>query len=161
MVKRCLMTIGFAVLAASAVFAQGTDSTAPAKPADNGPSLGVTMGFIQEKLNDIGPVNYLLYIHDALHGNDSTIGTKYQITNVWGCANREHVSRHTAKNESGCSRRQRMARVFGALEFWMLAAGDTPSKKLFESYQIFALTALPGAKVRAHSRSLPLVALQG
>jgi hypothetical protein len=51
--------------------------------------------------------------------------------------------------------------VFGALEFCMLAAGDTPSKKLFESYQIFALTAQPGAKVQAHSRLLPLVALQG
>jgi len=33
----------------------------PPKPADEGPSLEVTMKFIQDKLNDIGPVTHGLF----------------------------------------------------------------------------------------------------
>ena len=45
--ERCLMTICSALLAVSTGLAQQTPVT---KPADNGPSLEVTMNFIQEKL---------------------------------------------------------------------------------------------------------------
>jgi hypothetical protein len=44
----------------------------PAKPADNGPSLEVTMKFIQEKLNDQGTFNYVEFIHDDADGSDWT-----------------------------------------------------------------------------------------
>jgi hypothetical protein len=47
MTKRCLMTICFALLTVSAAMAQETPVT---KKADKGPSLEVTMNFIQEKL---------------------------------------------------------------------------------------------------------------
>jgi hypothetical protein len=49
--KRCPMTICFAVLAISTALAQENNSLpAQAKQADNGPSLEVTMQFIQDKL---------------------------------------------------------------------------------------------------------------
>lgn len=42
----------------------------PPKPADTGPSLAVTMQFIQEKLNQQGRVNYAVYYHDNADGTD-------------------------------------------------------------------------------------------
>src|SRR5271170_353084 len=49
--KRCLIIIGCAVLAASVASAQEReDVQPPPKPEDNGPSLEVTMKFIKEKL---------------------------------------------------------------------------------------------------------------
>lgn len=49
--KRCLMTICFGVIAVSPVLAQENKNVAPVPgSADNGPSLDVTMKFIQEKL---------------------------------------------------------------------------------------------------------------
>jgi hypothetical protein len=53
--KRCLMTICFAVLAISTALAQENNSLhAQPKLADNGPSLEVTMKFIQKKLAERG-----------------------------------------------------------------------------------------------------------
>jgi hypothetical protein len=46
--KRCLIMIGCAVLAASVALAQEKKDLPP-PPADNGPSLEITMKFIQEK----------------------------------------------------------------------------------------------------------------
>src|SRR5580700_11220871 len=71
--KRGLMAIGFAVLAVSWALAQQKKSVLPPpKPADEGPSLEVTMKFIQDKLNDVGAVNYATYTHDNAAGNDWT-----------------------------------------------------------------------------------------
>lgn len=42
----------------------------PPKPADDGPSLAETMQFIQEKLNGLGQVNYVVYTHDNVGGTD-------------------------------------------------------------------------------------------
>jgi hypothetical protein len=56
MTKRCLVTICFALLVVSTGLAQETPVT---KSADYGPSLGVTMKFIQEKLNEQGAVGYV------------------------------------------------------------------------------------------------------
>jgi hypothetical protein len=44
----------------------------PPKPTDEGPSLEVTMSFIQAKLNDVGPVNHAAYGHDNATGVDWT-----------------------------------------------------------------------------------------
>jgi hypothetical protein len=48
--KRCLIMIGCALLAASAALAQEKKDAPPPKPGDNGPSLEATMKFIQDKL---------------------------------------------------------------------------------------------------------------
>ena len=61
MLQRCLISIGFAVLAASAMLAQESSGTSvPPKPADSGPSLEVTMKFIQDKMNEHGTVGFVL-----------------------------------------------------------------------------------------------------
>jgi hypothetical protein len=49
----------------------------PPKPADNGPSLAVTMQFIQDKLNQQGKISYTLHAHDNASGNDWPV---YQIS---------------------------------------------------------------------------------
>jgi len=47
------------------------------KSADNGPSLAVTMQFIQDKMNEQGKINYALYTHDNSSGEDWPV---YQIS---------------------------------------------------------------------------------
>jgi hypothetical protein len=42
------------------------------KPANEGPSLEVTMKFIQDKLNDIGPVIWVEYYHETAKGDNWT-----------------------------------------------------------------------------------------
>jgi hypothetical protein len=59
--KRCLRTICFATLMASGALAQQKKSVPPPpKPQDAGPSLEVTMKFIQDKMNDQGTVGYVV-----------------------------------------------------------------------------------------------------
>ncbi len=40
------------------------------RPADSGPSLAVTMQFIQTKLNELGKVNFAVYQHDSASDKD-------------------------------------------------------------------------------------------
>lgn len=56
MTTRCLRTIGCALLVVSAALAQ--EKPTP-KTADDGPSLEVTMKFIQDKMNDQGTVGFV------------------------------------------------------------------------------------------------------
>jgi len=49
----------------------------PPQPADNGPSLAVTMQFIQDKMNEQGKIYYTLYTHDNSNGEDWPV---YQIS---------------------------------------------------------------------------------
>jgi hypothetical protein len=93
--KRGLMAIGFAVLAVSWALAQQKKSVPPPpKPADEGPSLEVTMKFIQDKLNDVGAVNYATYTHDNAVGNDWTNQFRVEATKVVADANSCRISYH-------------------------------------------------------------------
>jgi len=60
----------------STAFAQ-TAVPPPPQPADNGPSLAVTMQFIQDKMNEQGKIFYALYTHDNSNGEDWPV---YQIS---------------------------------------------------------------------------------
>ena len=51
------------VTALPAVLVAQQSAPPPPKPADNGPSLAVTMQFIQDKLNDIGTITYVTTSH--------------------------------------------------------------------------------------------------
>jgi hypothetical protein len=83
MMKRFLTTACVAVLVVSAALAQEKKSVPPPpKAEDNGPSLEDTMKFIQDKLNDIGAVNWAVYIHDNDGGNDWIVKRKETISNV-------------------------------------------------------------------------------
>jgi hypothetical protein len=50
--------------------------------ADNGPSLEVTMKFIEDKLNGIGTVNFAGYVHDASNNSDGVQKFSATISNV-------------------------------------------------------------------------------
>jgi hypothetical protein len=81
--RRCLTTLCFVALAVSAAVAQGKKNVPPPpKPTDDGPSLEVTMKFVQDKLNAIGPVSFANYGHDNSTGNDWTNQLKIELTKV-------------------------------------------------------------------------------
>src|SRR5271170_2470970 len=81
--KPCLMTLWIVALTASAAWSQERkDVPPPPKREDNGPSLTVTMTFIQDKLNDVGPVNFAFYVHDDSSGKDSLTQLKVGSTKV-------------------------------------------------------------------------------
>jgi hypothetical protein len=94
--KRRQTIIFFTVLVVSAALAQQkkTVRLAP-KPADERPSLEETMKFIQDKLNDVGPVNLVQYIHDNAAGTDSThVQLKIELTNVVADSGACRISYH-------------------------------------------------------------------
>jgi hypothetical protein len=77
------MTMCFVVMAVTAALAQGKKAVPPPpKPADEGPSLEVTMKFIQDKLNDIGPVNFVMYLHDDINSSDGKGQNRIEVSNV-------------------------------------------------------------------------------
>lgn len=83
MMKCCLMTMCFLVLAATSALAQGKKSVPPPpKPAEAGPSLEVTMTFIQDELNDVGRLNFIAYYHDNADGDDWTNQFRNQATKI-------------------------------------------------------------------------------
>jgi hypothetical protein len=95
MMKRWLMEACFAGFVVSSALAQQTKTVPPPpKPADEGPSLEVTMKFIQDKLSGIGPVNYALHYHDDVSGNDGTSQWKVEATKVVADASACRVSNH-------------------------------------------------------------------
>jgi hypothetical protein len=93
--KRCWMMICFSILALSAALAQQKKAVpAPPKPADEGPNLEDTMKFVQDKLGDVGAVNYAAYGHDNATGNDWTNQLKTEATNVVADASSCRISYH-------------------------------------------------------------------
>jgi hypothetical protein len=80
--KVCI-SLWLIVLAVSAALAQEKRAVPPTpKPADEGPSLEVTMKFIQEKLNGLGPVNYVAHVHDNSGGKDWENQFSVLVTNL-------------------------------------------------------------------------------
>jgi hypothetical protein len=93
--KRCLMTTCFGVLVVSAVLAQEKKTVPPPpKPEQEAPSLEVTMKFIQDKMNDHGPVfteirinqesepgrNYFLLFDVVADASTCTLHVKKKLT---------------------------------------------------------------------------------
>jgi hypothetical protein len=54
----------------------------PPKPADSGPSLAVTMKFIQEKLNGIGTVSYVTFFRDTAVDTTFNDTRTFEFSNV-------------------------------------------------------------------------------
>lgn len=67
------------LIALSAAFAQ-RPVPPPPKPADSGPSLAVTMQFIQDKLNSIGQVNWTAFVTDPSGNPQPPLQPGVQIT---------------------------------------------------------------------------------
>jgi hypothetical protein len=66
----------------------------PPKPADSGPSLEVTMKFIQDKLNEQGTFNYVVFIHDDVGGSDWVVRRSSAATNFVADPSTCRVSYH-------------------------------------------------------------------
>jgi hypothetical protein len=69
----------------SAILAQGAaPANQPAAGASNtaGPTLEVTMKFIQDKLNEVGTVNFAGYVHDSAYNQDAVQKLSSTTSNV-------------------------------------------------------------------------------
>jgi hypothetical protein len=83
MIRRSLTTVFLVALAVSLALAQEKKSVPPPpKPADEGPSLEVTVKFIQDKLNEVGRVNFADYVHNNATNNDRIVQNSSEATNV-------------------------------------------------------------------------------
>ncbi len=72
------------------------------KSADDGPNLEVTMKFIQDKLNAIGPVNYVAHMHNT-KGDDWTNQFKVEISKVVADPTACRISFHWKAERDGTS----------------------------------------------------------
>ncbi len=100
--KRYLGLLCFAVLAVSAAPAQQKKAVPPPpKPADEGPSLEATMKFIQEKVGEIGTLNYVVYVHDDVAGSDWTTRNRTEASNVVANASACRISFHWKTERDG------------------------------------------------------------
>jgi hypothetical protein len=80
--KSCLMMMCFAVLAVSTAPAQQKKAVPPPpKPADQGPSLEVTMKFIQDRLSEQGRLSFEVFQHDDLTGKDEAQQYSFEMSN--------------------------------------------------------------------------------
>jgi hypothetical protein len=64
------------------------------QPAINGPSLTVTMQFIQDKLNDLGKISFVVYLQSTSQGNTWTATVTNEISNVMADQNQCRISYH-------------------------------------------------------------------
>lgn len=81
--KRCLMTMCLVFLAVSAALAQEKKTVPPPpKPADDGPSLEVTMKFIQDKLGEQGTFNFVLAVHAPREDKDWSVRMMQEASSV-------------------------------------------------------------------------------
>jgi hypothetical protein len=70
------------VLIASTALAQENAPPPPKPEPDKGPSLEVTMKFIQEKISEQGKVNYAVYCHNFSTNTDETNQVVTEVSNV-------------------------------------------------------------------------------
>jgi hypothetical protein len=78
---RVVLVVCFAALLSAPTLAQ-TAVPSPPMPADNGPSLAVTLNFIQDKISEVGKLNYVAYSHDNIANTDSTNQFTVEVSNV-------------------------------------------------------------------------------
>jgi tetratricopeptide (TPR) repeat protein len=73
----------------------------PPKPAGEGPSLENTMQFIQDKLNGVGAVNFVSYVHDSIAGTDWTQQSRRAATRVLADASGCRIDYHAKAENNG------------------------------------------------------------
>jgi hypothetical protein len=90
------MSVAF--LAVGAALAQEKKAAPPPpKPTDDGPNLEVTMKFIQDKVNSVGLMKYVEYIHDNKTGADWTNSSIFEITKFVGDSSSCSISFHDSE----------------------------------------------------------------
>jgi tetratricopeptide (TPR) repeat protein len=73
----------------------------PPKLAGEGPSLENTMQFIQDKLNGVGAVNFVSYVHDSIAGTDWTQQSRRAATRVLADASGCRIDYHAKAENNG------------------------------------------------------------
>ncbi len=73
----------------------------PAKPTGDGPGLEATMQFIQDKLNGVGAVNFVAYVHDSIAGNDWTQQSRRAATKVVADSGGCRIDYHAKAENNG------------------------------------------------------------
>jgi hypothetical protein len=81
--------------------ANAQDVPPPPKPKDDGPSLEVTMKFIQDKLREIGRMNYVVYTHDNTNGNDVSNKFSTEANNVQASVADCRIDFHWSASRNG------------------------------------------------------------
>jgi hypothetical protein len=72
-----------ALLAATTLSLAAQQTAAPpTKPAGSGPSLAVTMQFLQSKLNEQGKLNWATHYHDSADGTNWTYQLTFEVSKV-------------------------------------------------------------------------------
>jgi hypothetical protein len=77
------------------------DAPPPPKPAAEGPTLEVTMKFIQDKLNGIGPVNFAQYNHDNAIGSEGTNQYRFEVSKVVADPRACRIDYHAREDAEG------------------------------------------------------------
>ncbi|MGA2171298.1 MAG: hypothetical protein ABSG62_24200 [Terracidiphilus sp.] len=70
MTKLCVAVSALIIAATASVAQQAVEP--PPRPDDSGPSLDVTLKFIQDKIKNTGKVNWVVYCHNNVNGDDIT-----------------------------------------------------------------------------------------
>jgi hypothetical protein len=83
-----------------AIIAQGT-APAGQPPADTAPSLAETMHFIQDKLNELGKVDYVAFSQNANDGSTGTDTFAYVTSNVVADQSSCRISYHRKATQNG------------------------------------------------------------
>jgi hypothetical protein len=92
----------------------------PPKPADSGPTLQATMGFLQDKLGDIGVVTFIVMSHDSSAGNDFSNKFTNEVTRLNVDAGSCRITYHWKTTRDG-----------GKLQRWILGSRCTMWKMLW------------------------------
>jgi hypothetical protein len=80
-VARVIFVLFFAAPLSAPALAQ-TAVPPPPKPAGSGPSLDVTMKYIQDKLGDIGKVSYVAFVQNVTDGSTGSNTRTFEVSTV-------------------------------------------------------------------------------
>jgi hypothetical protein len=87
--RRCLAIVLFSLLSCVVAIPQSAPVAPPPKPADGGPTLEVTMRFVEDKLNEVGPISYSAtwqnQTNNTSGGNQFTVAATAVEADAGGC----------------------------------------------------------------------------
>lgn len=96
-----IITLFLAVMLMTAVALAQTPVPPPPKPLDSGPSLETTMKFIQDKLGEVGKVNWVANYNDSATGRDWVEQWSVGQTKVLADASACRISSHYRSTKDG------------------------------------------------------------
>jgi hypothetical protein len=102
--RTTLFIIVLGLMAFSSASAQQAIAPPP-KPADSGPSLAVTMKFIQDRLNSIGNVRFIAFVQNTADGGTFSNAYTNEVSNVVADQKQCRISDHWKATRDGSTLR--------------------------------------------------------